>query len=84
MASAADPTALPTAGSAVKVAVRVRPFNSRELKLKSGCCLAMKKTPNGESTTIANGRHTKTYTFDHSFWSFDQQDPHFVPQQQVC
>ena len=72
-----------TAGLPVAVHVRVRPLNSRELELKSGCCLAMKKTPNGESTTISNGCHTKTYTFDHSFWSFDQQDPHFVRQQQV-
>lgn len=56
-------------GSSVKVAVRVRPFNEREKKLKDKCILKM----DGYKTTITNPAdgNTKDFTFDYSFWSHD-------------
>jgi hypothetical protein len=53
----------------IKVAVRVRPFNERETKGGSTCCVKMK----GPTTIIfdpATGKE-KPYTFDYSFWSHD-------------
>lgn len=55
---------------AVKVAVRVRPLNQRELSSNALCVVTM----DGNSTTIVDPRGSKqarTFTFDHSFWSFD-------------
>lgn len=59
----------------VKVAVRVRPFNSRELKLNTQCVVDMT-----DPTTILkpiNGEEERRFTFDYSFWSFDgyQEQP---------
>lgn len=53
----------------VKVAVRVRPFNSREQKLGSECIVDMQ-----DPTTILKpyqGEGERKFTFDYSFWSFD-------------
>ena len=52
----------------VKVAVRVRPFNTREKENNSVCCIEMNET----QTTIKDELgQPKTFTFDHSFWSHD-------------
>lgn len=55
----------------VKVAVRVRPFNERELSLKNGqeCCIEME----GPTTNIIEPRSNlpRSFTFDYSFWSHD-------------
>jgi hypothetical protein len=63
----------------VKVAVRVRPFNSRELEMQCLLCVAMK----GYQTTLIGyynhnnisdiGDPTKNrdFNFDYSFWSHD-------------
>lgn len=60
--------------SSVKVAVRVRPFNSRELNANSKCVISM----SGKSTTIENTKacgpkeskeQYKSFTFDYSYWS---------------
>ena len=59
----------------VKVAVRVRPFNERELAQNPRCCIEM----NGPQTIITdpsgptanNKEGKKTFTFDFSFWSHD-------------
>ena len=52
----------------VKVAVRVRPFNTREKDNKSICNIEM----NGSQTTIKDELgQPRTFTFDHSFWSHD-------------
>ena len=52
----------------VKVAVRVRPFNTREKENKSTCCIEM----NGNQTIIKDELdQPRTFTFDHSFWSHD-------------
>ena len=52
----------------VKVAVRVRPFNTREKESKSICNIEMK-----ENQTIIKDElgQPRTFTFDHSFWSHD-------------
>nr|XP_040578221.1 kinesin-like protein KIF28P isoform X1 [Lepeophtheirus salmonis]XP_040578231.1 kinesin-like protein KIF28P isoform X1 [Lepeophtheirus salmonis]XP_040578235.1 kinesin-like protein KIF28P isoform X1 [Lepeophtheirus salmonis] len=69
----------------VKVAVRVRPFNKREISRKSKCIVSM----NGPSTTILNpedANDKRTFTFDHSYWSFDgfktDQDEYCLPDLQ--
>ena len=52
----------------VKVAVRVRPFNTREKDNKSTCSIEM----NGNQTIIKDELdQPRTFTFDHSFWSHD-------------
>ncbi len=56
----------------VKVGVRVRPFNQREVDLNCKLCVEMK----GNMTILFdaddpdNGKH-RDYTFDYSFWSHD-------------
>lgn len=55
----------------VKVAVRVRPFNSRETARNATLVIAM----NGNSTEIKNpedlSAEPKKFAFDHSYWSHD-------------
>ncbi|CAL4119353.1 unnamed protein product, partial [Meganyctiphanes norvegica] len=54
----------------IKVAVRVRPFNKREKARDSKCIIQMK----GKITTVVNPEDKddfKSYTYDHSYWSFD-------------
>ena len=55
----------------VQVAVRVRPFNQREVDLNSKVIIGMKG-----STTILKSlddpKKDKDFTFDFSFWSHDQ------------
>ena len=54
----------------LKVAVRVRPFNNREIGRKAKMIIEM----NGQSTAIKHPndpKDAKKFTFDHSYWSFD-------------
>ena len=55
--------------SSVRVAVRLRPFNSREKEMNSTLCVSM----DGASTTITNPdtKEPKTFAFDFSYWSHD-------------
>ncbi|KAL5269141.1 hypothetical protein ACHWQZ_G002835 [Mnemiopsis leidyi] len=68
--------------SSVKVAVRVRPLNSREIKKNSKCIISMQ-----EKTTCitdpSNAKNKKTFTFDHSYWSTNSKDEHFATQKMV-
>ena len=53
----------------IVVAVRVRPFNQREKKLKSKLCIKMKNN----TTTLKNDNgKNRNFTFDYSFWSHDK------------
>jgi len=52
----------------VIVAVRVRPFNDRELRLGSECCVQMTDTMTTLKDQFGNKRD---FTFDYSFWSHD-------------
>uniref|UniRef100_A0AAY5L9B9 plus-end-directed kinesin ATPase n=1 Tax=Esox lucius TaxID=8010 RepID=A0AAY5L9B9_ESOLU len=71
------------AGASVKVAVRVRPFNSREMAKDSKCIIQM----SGNTTTILNPKQpkeNKSFNFDYSYWSHTSpKDPNFAGQQQV-
>ncbi|XP_061196909.1 kinesin-like protein unc-104 isoform X5 [Saccostrea echinata] len=72
--------------SSVKVAVRVRPFNSREMNLNSELIIKMKD----KTTTITNPKagpkdvKIRNFNFDHSYWSHtNTEDPNFATQKQV-
>ncbi|XP_068785625.1 kinesin-like protein KIF1C [Struthio camelus] len=72
------------AGASVKVAVRVRPFNSRETSRDAKCVIQMQ----GKTTCITNPKlskdATKNFTFDYSYWSHtSEEDPRFASQRQV-
>ncbi|XP_069039783.1 kinesin-like protein KIF1B isoform X16 [Lepisosteus oculatus] len=71
-------------GASVKVAVRVRPFNSRETSKDSKCIIQMQ----GNSTTIVNPKNPKespkSFSFDYSYWSHTSiEDPCFASQCRV-
>ncbi|XP_038161962.1 kinesin-like protein KIF1B isoform X23 [Cyprinodon tularosa] len=71
-------------GASVKVAVRVRPFNSREIGKESKCIIQMQ----GNTTTILNPKAPKeppkTFSFDYSYWSHTTpEDPCFASQNRV-
>ncbi|XP_072333989.1 kinesin-like protein KIF1B isoform X13 [Scyliorhinus torazame] len=71
-------------GASVKVAVRVRPFNSRETGKDSKCIIQMQ----GSSTSIINPKNPKespkSFSFDYSYWSHTSpEDPDFASQSQV-
>ncbi|XP_031354518.1 kinesin-like protein unc-104 isoform X5 [Photinus pyralis] len=69
--------------SSVKVAVRVRPFNNREVSRECKCIIDM----GGNTTTIANPKAPpgtkdaqKSFNFDYSYWSHNEYDPEFSSQ----
>ncbi|XP_063064962.1 kinesin-like protein KIF1B isoform X7 [Engraulis encrasicolus] len=71
-------------GASVKVAVRVRPFNTRETSKDSNCIIQMQ----GKTTTIQNPKNPKealkSFNFDYSYWSHTSpDDPSFASQCQV-
>ncbi|KAL9031000.1 MAG: hypothetical protein Q9196_000938 [Gyalolechia fulgens] len=80
-----------TAGN-IKVVVRVRPFNGRELDRKAKLVVQMKDCqtiltppPDAEerlrgSKGIRGADGQKVFAFDRSYWSFDRKDPHFAGQ----
>ena len=61
--------------SSVKVAVRVRPFNNREVAREADCIIDM----SGQTTVITNPKaqavkgkeDVKSFNFDFSYWSFE-------------
>uniref|UniRef100_A0A9J7ZSC6 Kinesin-like protein n=1 Tax=Cyprinus carpio carpio TaxID=630221 RepID=A0A9J7ZSC6_CYPCA len=72
--------------ASVKVAVRVRPFNSRETSRDAKCVIQMQ----GSSTCecIWNPKQpkeaAKNFSFDYSYWSHStEDDPAFTSQRQV-
>ncbi|XP_068617995.1 kinesin-like protein unc-104 [Battus philenor] len=69
--------------SSVKVAVRVRPFNSREISKECKCIIEM----SGNTTVIVNPKlppghkeAAKSFNFDFSYWSHNPSDPEFSSQ----
>ncbi|KAM3929253.1 interferon-induced very large GTPase 1-like [Leptodactylus fuscus] len=72
--------------SKVKVAVRVRPMNQREIDLKAECVIHME----GKQTVLkstspgneGNGAAQKVFAFDHCFWSADDEGPAAYTSQQ--
>ncbi|XP_049910486.1 kinesin-like protein KIF1A isoform X12 [Epinephelus moara] len=71
------------AGASVKVAVRVRPFNSREMGKESKCIIQM----SGNTTTIINpkqAKDNKSFNFDYSYWSHTTpEDINYASQMRV-
>nr|XP_057928780.1 kinesin-like protein KIF1A isoform X9 [Doryrhamphus excisus] len=71
------------AGASVKVAVRVRPFNSREMGKESKCIIQM----SGNTTTIINpkqAKDNKSFNFDYSYWSHTTpEDANYASQMRV-
>uniref|UniRef100_A0A8C6M5N1 plus-end-directed kinesin ATPase n=1 Tax=Nothobranchius furzeri TaxID=105023 RepID=A0A8C6M5N1_NOTFU len=71
------------AGASVKVAVRVRPFNSRETEKESKCIIQM----SGNTTTIINpkqAKDNKSFNFDFSYWSHTSpEDVNYASQMRV-
>eukprot|EP00051_Salpingoeca_urceolata_P028066 m.484753 g.484753 ORF g.484753 m.484753 type:complete len:1036 (+) comp23533_c0_seq1:198-3305(+) len=68
-----------SAGEAVRVCVRVRPMNSREKERKAKLIVEMKNN----QTWLKNPEapdDIKKFTYDHSYWSFNDKDPHYASQ----
>jgi kinesin family protein 13 len=63
----------------IKVAIRVRPFTPREIKLRTDLCVSM----SGNSCTLrSEDGKERSFAFDHCFWSHDgfreEKDGKFV------
>ncbi|XP_059148242.1 kinesin-like protein KIF16B [Physella acuta] len=78
--------------TSVKVIVRVRPLNCREDGLSSQIIIQMDgnktriinpKAPSHASEGDGSQLKVREFTFDHSFWSVDANDLHYVNQEQV-
>ncbi|KAG8189809.1 hypothetical protein JTE90_026115 [Oedothorax gibbosus] len=72
--------------TSVKVAVRVRPFNNREINRDCKCIINMK----GKTTSILNPKAPpntkealKSFNYDYSYLSIDSNDPQFASQEIV-
>ncbi|MCJ1257447.1 kinesin-like protein Klp8 [Lignoscripta atroalba] len=80
------------AGGNIKVVVRVRPFNGRELDRRAKCVVQMKDSqtilvpPLDAEERLRGSKGArgsdgqKVFAFDKSYWSFNQGDPHFAGQ----
>ena len=76
----------------IKVVVRVRPFNARELERRAKCIVQMKdaqtvlippqdaeeRLRSSKGAKVGDGQ--KVFAFDKSYWSFNRADPHFAGQ----
>ncbi|XP_040020195.2 kinesin-like protein KIF13A isoform X3 [Gasterosteus aculeatus] len=75
--------------SKVKVAVRVRPMNRREIELKTKCVVDMEDNqtvlhPPPSSAKGDNRKQSKVFAFDHCFWSMDEANvPKYAGQEVV-
>ncbi|KAJ5898003.1 hypothetical protein N7504_008291 [Penicillium tannophilum] len=86
-------------GGNVRVVVRVRKFLPREIQRQAECLISMdphtqmtrllapKPSPGdlGKPKSQARGKilEDKSFTFDNSFWSHDEEDDHFAQQEDV-
>ncbi|KAL5357371.1 hypothetical protein BJX96DRAFT_11450 [Aspergillus floccosus] len=81
----------PGGGGNIKVVVRVRPFNSREIDRGAKCIVQMKgnqtilSTPPGAEDKSRKGGKAaadgnKSFAFDRSYWSFDKNAPNYASQ----
>ncbi|KAJ5122152.1 uncharacterized protein N7443_002254 [Penicillium atrosanguineum] len=94
-----DGAASPSPGGNVRVVVRVRKFLPREIDRKAECLIEMdphtqmtqlkapKRSPGdlGKPKSQARGKvlDDKSFTFDNSFWSHDDEDDHYAHQEDV-
>ncbi|KAM0552572.1 hypothetical protein ACHAPJ_007901 [Fusarium lateritium] len=73
----------PAGGGNIKVVVRCRPFNGREIERGSKCVIEMKG--NQTVLTAPDGKGVKdggpkAFAFDRSYWSFNKDDPNYAGQ----
>ncbi|KAI2638797.1 kinesin heavy chain [Hypomontagnella submonticulosa] len=81
----------PAGGGNIKVVVRVRPFNGREIDRGSKCIVEMKDnqtilTPPSDAAHGAKGAKDtapKAFAFDRSYWSFNKNDPNYAGQENL-
>ncbi|KAM3967416.1 LOW QUALITY PROTEIN: kinesin heavy chain 73 [Aphomia sociella] len=75
------------ASDKIKVAVRVRPFNRRELELGTQCVVDMESQQTvlqyPQSAHDKERKQPKTFAFDHCFFSLEPSAPHFASQKTV-
>ena len=77
------------ASDKIKVAVRVRPFNRRELELGTACVLEMEDTrtvlqpPSSSGDKGAGRKQPKSFSYDYCFNSLDPKDANFSSQDVV-
>ncbi|KAM9783257.1 kinesin-like protein KIF13A [Neosynchiropus ocellatus] len=75
--------------SKVKVAVRVRPMNRREVELNTKCVLDMEDNravlhPPAADAKADGRKQAKVFAFDHCFWSMDEANvPKYAGQEVV-
>ncbi|XP_072250499.1 kinesin-like protein KIF13A isoform X4 [Leuresthes tenuis] len=75
--------------SKVKVAVRVRPMNRREIELNTKCVVDMEDNqtvlhPPPSNAKGDNRKQPKVFAFDHCFWSMDESNvPKYAGQEVV-
>ena len=55
-------------GEAIKIAIRVRPFNDTEKG--QTCCIRMNETQVFVDDHL-EGKEERKFTFDHAMWSYD-------------
>lgn len=78
-------------GGNIKVVVRVRPFNTREIDRNAKCIVQMQGAqtvlqppPEADERLRKGGKggseHQRTFKFDQSYWSFSKADPHYAGQ----
>ncbi|XP_017838291.1 kinesin-like protein KIF13B isoform X2 [Drosophila busckii] len=71
----------------IKVAVRVRPFNRREIELGTKCIVEMDKQQtilqNPPTLEKMERKQPKTFAFDHCFYSLNAEDVSFASQETV-
>ncbi|XP_026836924.1 kinesin-like protein KIF13B isoform X5 [Drosophila erecta] len=75
------------ASDKIKVAVRVRPFNRREIELDTKCIVEMEKQQtilqNPPTLEKIERKQPKTFAFDHCFYSLNPEDENFASQETV-
>uniref|UniRef100_A0AAV2MDB0 Kinesin family member 13A n=1 Tax=Knipowitschia caucasica TaxID=637954 RepID=A0AAV2MDB0_KNICA len=82
-------TALKMSDTKVKVAVRVRPMNRREIELNTKCVVDMEDNQTVLRPPPSNGKgenrkQPKVFAFDHCFWSMDESNvPKYAGQEVV-
>ncbi|XP_050295479.1 kinesin-like protein Klp98A [Anthonomus grandis grandis] len=73
--------------ASVKVAVRVRPFNQREIDMDAQLIIQMRGKTTGILNSKANARDEsiryKEFTFDHSYWSHNDKTDYYASQETV-
>ncbi|KAI1284089.1 kinesin heavy chain [Xylaria sp. FL0933] len=81
----------PAGGGNIKVVVRCRPFNSREIDRGAKCIVEMKDnqtvlTPPHDGAHSGKGPKDlapKSFAFDRSYWSFNKSDPNYAGQENL-